>query len=412
MRRRGAPAAPATDRLPFLEGLRGLAALYVVLGHFWSMADPSRLAGRTSRAPEWLQSLMRPFDFGHLAVAAFIVISGFCLQLSLHANGTGRLVSLSGFFKRRARRILPPYYACLGLSLIVCVLVTQNQRGMPWALYLPVTWPNVLAHLFLIHNLSLDWMYKINGVLWSIALEAQLYLLFPLLVILRVTAGRFGLLAITSVVAAAIVLLVPGAPKLYPWYLALFSMGMVSAHFSYRPNLRLGTLPWLAVAVAWPAMVGCGYLCATESSLALRDACLGVAVACLIYAWTVRPKFLAARALSVRPLVALGGFSYSLYLMHHPIQQVVYVLRPAGVSGSLLELLYLLLVGLPIILGLTYGFSVWFEQPFISRRRPARETPTPRPTTVTSLPLRTFDRTAPTAVRAVVHGEGVEALGR
>jgi peptidoglycan/LPS O-acetylase OafA/YrhL len=403
MRRSAAKATPIGEKIPFLEGLRGLAALYVVFGHLCSMADPSRLAGRPSQAPIWLQSLMAPFAYGHLAVAAFIVISGFCLQLSLYHKGTGRINNIASFFRRRARRILPPYYACLGFSLIVAVLVTQHEKGYPWALYLPVTPANVVAHLFLVHNLSQEWMYKINGVLWSIGLECQLYLLFPFMVLLMRKIGRIGLIAVSSLVSVAIVLWVPGAPKLYPWYLALFTLGMMAAHFAYRPNLKIGPVPGVALLIGWPAMYFCYRACSAGAPLYACDSWLGLGLACLMYAWTVRPSFILSKVFSWRVLVKLGAFSYSLYLMHHPIQQVVYALRPAFVQDEVSSLAYLTIIGLPIILALSKWFSNMFEQPFVSRQGATPESSKPKPTTVLRLPLRTFRRKKKKVVRKVVH---------
>lgn len=403
MRRRAVKATPPVEKVPFLEGLRGLAALYVVLGHLCSMADPSHLAGKASEAPIWLQKAMAPFAYGHLAVAAFIVISGFCLQLSLFHNGTGRIPSLRTFFKRRARRILPAYYACLGFSIIVCILVTERTAGMPFEMYVPLTWANVLSHLFLVHNLSLDWMYKINGVLWSIGVECQLYLLFPILILLRARIGRLGVVALTGLASWVVIQTVPHAPKLYPWYLALFTLGIVSAHYSYRPHLKKGTHPYLALVLAWPALIVCCMACADNAPIYVRDAWLGLGIASLFYAWSVRPSFRLARAFSWPPLVALGGFSYSLYLMHHPVEQVVFVLRPWFIQGEGLALGYLLVVGLPVILASCYLFSHLFEQPFISRKRVPRETVAPKGNAPCQLPLRTYSEGSVRALRAVVH---------
>ena len=61
----------------------------------------------------------------------------------------------------------------------------------------------------------------------------------------------------------------------------------------------------------------------------------------------------------------LGLFSYSLYLMHHPIQQMLFLWRPAFVQSAPAILAYFIVVGLPVILLGTYGFYRLFEQPFI-----------------------------------------------
>lgn len=408
MRRRPAPPIPDTDRLPFLEGLRGIAALYVVLGHICSMADPSLLAGRVSRAPEWLQTVSGVFAYGHLAVAAFIVLSGFCLQLSLFVAGDGSIHHVGRFFFRRARRILPAYYACLAISLVVAYLVTQRLPGMPFALYLPLTAENIASHVLLIHNLSPEWMYKVNGVLWSIAIEVQLYIFFPLLVLLKRRLGAWTALTLACLAAATLYLAVPNAPKLYPWYLALFAFGMMAAQLAYRPNLLRGPRASLALGITVLAAVACGFAVREKMPLYLCDALLAVAVCGLIYAGAVAPDRLVIRPFALRPVVALGAFSYSLYLMHHPIQQVVYLAMPKSVVGEAGTFWYLLFVAVPLILAGTWLFSLAFEKPFLSSRKVAAEPTGGRCLVPLSLPLRAYHERDPRIVRAVIHAEVAE----
>src|SRR3954447_6743605 len=156
MRRRAGRRSSNTmhERLAFIEGLRGIAALYVVFTHFVSMADPSHLSGTVSAAQPWLQSIFHGFWYGHLAVAAFIVLSGYCLQTSLFGGKDGRIHNFGKFYARRAKRILPPYYATLILSVLVSIYITSKQPGMPFTQYVPVTQENVLAHVFMIHNFN------------------------------------------------------------------------------------------------------------------------------------------------------------------------------------------------------------------------------------------------------------------
>jgi len=385
MRRSPKSANTPASRLPFLEGLRGIAALYVVLGHICFLADPAKLLGRAEKAPQWLQDLMRPFQFGHLAVASFIVLSGFCLELALFARGDGSLTSVKKFFQRRARRILPAYYACLAFSIWVCLNVTAHQPDL--ARFLPVTRDNVLAHIFLVHNFSETSMYKINGVLWSIALEAQLYILFPLLVLSLANFGRRITLAATITIALLIINYVPRAPKLYPWFLPLFVLGMVAAHIAFQPKPKMRIQPF----AAWMTL-GIGFLIVRYTvnhgdPLPAGDAGIGIVVASLCFLLTTAKPGLLTKTFGWKPLASLGGFSYSLYLMHHPILQIVYANR--SVEGEWQILRYLMLTGLPIVLVSTYLFSLVFERPFISKHKPVSPVEEREPGWVPlSLPLR------------------------
>src|ERR1700683_757665 len=179
-----APANPVRPRvhLDFLDGLRGLAALYVMLHHAWLTVwtDPRTFpGGRTGLLTDWLA-------FGHLAVTVFIVLSGFCLAIPVvQSNGV-----LSGgpkrFFKKRARRILPPYYFSLTLSCILLLVAIGHPTHTVWDVALPMNphaWIKALAaHLLLVEDFVES--YMLNYVLWSVALEWQIYFLFPVLVIL------------------------------------------------------------------------------------------------------------------------------------------------------------------------------------------------------------------------------------
>jgi len=383
---RGSGGVPTSERLPFLEGIRGLLALYVVIGHLFTMADPAAFSGRLSSASEGMQAWGRFFGYGHLAVAGFILLSGYCLQIALYIGSGGRLVRVDRFYGRRARRILPAYYACLVISIAVALTITPQMPGMPFDVYLPVTPENVAAHFALVHNLRPDWMYKINGVLWSIAIEVQLYLLFPLIVALLHRFGRAGLLLGTFGASAAMLAWIPNAPKLYPWYLALFALGMAGASAVYRPSLR-GQAPvwvaWAGFAISVAAMV---WACVVNLEMPLRDLFAGSALISLIYALTRNPYGGLARALGWGPLYGLGSFSYSLYLMHHPIQQAWFLYRPEWTQTPEARLQYLAM-GLPAIFIGSWLFAGLFERPFVKGRS---ETAQERPEEFSpvSLPLR------------------------
>jgi peptidoglycan/LPS O-acetylase OafA/YrhL len=317
---------------------------------------------------------MQPFGYGHLAVAAFIVISGFCLQMSLFNGGNGDLTNPVRFFKRRALRILPPYYACLALSILVALFITPLGQGLPFSLYLPVTPDAIQSHVFMYHNFSPDWMYKINGVLWSIAIECQLYLLFPLLVWLLAKAGRPSTFLLACSISVSVLIAFPRSEKLYPWYLALFAMGMAGAHLAYKPPSWRGPNAFAALLVAGIAAFACYVGLNNRLIMPLCDALIGVALVGVLYAGTISKKLWLNKVLGCKPLVGLGAISYSLYLMHHPILQPLYLFRPAMAQDPLAATKYLLVFGLPIILGLCTAFWFVFERPFVSKRarRPDR----------------------------------------
>lgn len=146
-------AEPRGSRIAYLDGMRAVAAVYVVLFHATSML------GRGSTGLSKILQVL--FQFGHEAVAIFIVLSGYCLMLPVARGGLGKLpTSLGTFLARRAFRILPPYYAALGMSL--CLLwaipsLNAGGTGGMWDKTLPGLEPfTITTHLLLVHNILAD----------------------------------------------------------------------------------------------------------------------------------------------------------------------------------------------------------------------------------------------------------------
>ncbi len=118
-------ARPAA-RLHRLDGIRGVAALFVVLHHCWLLSFPGY---PSNTGPWWLGWLI----YGHFAVVVFIVLSGFSLAIAPSRSGW-QLRSVREFARRRAWRILPPYWAALAFSLAVAWwIVAQPDTDEPTA---------------------------------------------------------------------------------------------------------------------------------------------------------------------------------------------------------------------------------------------------------------------------------------
>ncbi len=360
--------------------MRAIAALYVVIGHICGIVDAKFLDTGKSIAMPWLQVLMRPFWYGHLAVAAFIVISGYSLQYGLYQRGDGRVYGLGKFYRRRALRILPAYYACLAFSYWVCQTVTiPHASSPPFDRYVPITPESLRAHIFLVHNWSVDWLYKINGVLWSIAIEAQLYILFPFLILIMQKRSPLTLLAVVIVPTVLIINYLPGAGKTYSWFAILFALGMLAAHWSYRPSLKIGPKARTGFFLCLVGAVITGKIVTYSLSqgkvydtptLISSDLTFGLSIATLLYAMTVAPGGWIEKFFSMKWFVRIGIFSYSLYLLHHPLIQMLYVNKPTWIAGSEATIGYLLVVGLPVILMVSWLFSLIFERPFVKSRLP------------------------------------------
>ena len=166
-----------------LDGLRGLCALYVLLFHCW--AYTFRGFPRY-RGPDWLSWL----GFGRLAVVFFLVLSGFSLAMSAARNGW-QLGDLGGYARRRARRILPAYWAALAFSLVIAwAVVRQPHSAEPTA-------ESVVVYTLLLQDLISA--PTPNGAFWSIGVEVLLYGLLPLLLVLCRRIGPAAMLAVVTV---------------------------------------------------------------------------------------------------------------------------------------------------------------------------------------------------------------------
>ena len=180
------PTPPgATNHLAYLDGLRALAALWVVMHHSWFwVAD--QLHGAVG-------DVLGFFIYGRLAVDLFIVLSGFCLTLPVLKNQMMLRGGVVEFLKRRAWRILPPYYCAMAFSLLLIALLIHQKTGTPWDRSLPITTRSVASHLVMLHD-AVGEDYSINGVFWSIAVEWRIYFFFPLLLLVW---RQFGALSAT-----------------------------------------------------------------------------------------------------------------------------------------------------------------------------------------------------------------------
>ncbi|MEV4456890.1 acyltransferase [Microbispora sp. NPDC049633] len=364
-------ATRAPARLPGLDGIRGVAALFVVLHHCWLLSFPGFPA---DTGPAWAGWLV----YGHLAVVMFIVLSGFSLAVSPARSGW-RLNGLRRFAYRRAWRILPPYWAALLFSLVVAwTLIPQPGQGSP-------TVKSVVVYGLLVQDLFGS--PSPNGAFWSIAVEAQLYVVFPLMLLVLRRAGAAVLLAVLTVVVALIGLLAPSVPavdlfmRLTPQFAVLFAIGAVAAgvaagmtaHGETHENASPwpSRLPWLALAAAAPVVLlivvrGPEW---TVDHYFWVDLAVGPAAGLLLASVAAgRPRLL-VRLLDTRALRRLGSFSYSLYLIHAPIVVVVnrMVLAPRLAPGVTMFLATLVLT-VPLTLLAAWLFASVFELPFQRHR--------------------------------------------
>jgi peptidoglycan/LPS O-acetylase OafA/YrhL len=346
-----------------LDGIRGLAALFVVVNHVFLRAFPGY---PVDRAPFWAGW----FIYGRFAVVVFIVLSGFSLALSPARHGW-RLDGVSRFARRRALRILPAYYAALAFSLAVAWLVVPPPgAGTPGA-------KSVVVNGLLLQNLI--GAPTPDRSFWSIAVEAQLYVVFPLLLLMVRRWGAILMVAIVTLVVVTVGIVGPHVARLdvfvvqsAPDLAALFALGVVTAGIVGAGGARR-SWPWAALALAAAAPVFA--LIAWQGSvwtldhLFWVDLALGPAVACLLAGLATGHPAPLVRLLDTRPIRNLGASSYSLYLTHGPIVVVVYDKLVAGrVRQGVPAFVVSLALVVPLTIVFARVFASVFEAPFRRRR--------------------------------------------
>jgi peptidoglycan/LPS O-acetylase OafA/YrhL len=360
------------SQLLFLDALRGVAALSVALYHCYAYSNSVDHRGLGGPVGKLL-------TMGQYGVPVFIVLSGFVLTLPVaRTEGLTLKGGVPAFIRRRAKRILPPYYAALVLftGLILLVPGLNHQSGTDWDSKIPVTAHAVLTHLLLIDNLG-GTKFKIDGPMWSVASEWQIYFLLPLLLIpiwrrMGVEAAAIAALLIGIVLQSVI-------PNAHPIYLGLFALGAVAASrianstgpLSQRWRAASALLLLMGVLLQLsPHNVGGHHIWAVEGILGAGVACgLVHLVSCHYYG--ARSTLLGI--LSRPRLVELGLFSYSIYLIHSPLVGWMNLATRHISMPGVVRFLLLVTAGLPIALLAARAFFLFVERRFLSGHQAAVE---------------------------------------
>ena len=311
-----ATAGQGPRYFPFVDGLRAIAIAAVVAYHL---------------DPRWLPG-------GFAGVDMFFVISGFVVSASVAEFDARNAWAFAGrFYARRVRRILPALLFCLACVAVLCVL------------FVPPAWLNegsARTGLFAMFGLAnFELAYSGNDYFsprvdfnpythtWSLGVEEQFYLLFPLLFLLWLRGGRWRKVSVAVFVVAGLASL-----GLAAWWHG--HGDQLRAFYLLPPRfwqLAAGVLLYQAFATGWLArlsrasrivlllasalLLGAGLVATRESHAPWPDGIASVAgtvglVAALLVAPAANP---AIRLLASKPMRNLGFLSYSLYLWHWPV---------------------------------------------------------------------------------------------
>jgi peptidoglycan/LPS O-acetylase OafA/YrhL len=269
------------------------------------------------------------------------------------------------FFRRRWTRIAPPFLWA-GLFCLPLLAFPALDIGK-WADVSTLDPYVIASHLLLFHNLIPTHATKIDYPMWSVGLEWQLYLLFPLMVLAFRRAGAAVTIGATLLVAAAIRLTyrqlpLPLGAALHdgPFsYLEIFAVGMAAAALAVQgrkllPNWVLGLMVLVGLAIV---RLGTGN--GLIHDLATASASFGALQLAL------DPAGIVARALNSPWLVRIGVFSYSIYLVHASLLHLSWFMLRRFDLGNDLNFALLVVIFLPLIVLASYYFHCVFERPFM-----------------------------------------------
>jgi len=334
---------------PDIDGLRAVAVLMVVAYHIGT----------------------RFVKGGFVGVDIFFVISGYLISKILMKELEQDRFSIAAFYVRRVRRIAPALIAVLVATTLVAyfTLLPSELKEYSWSLIAAVF--SVSNFFFWSQAGYFDALASSKPLLhtWSLAVEEQFYLFFPLLLAFVFRRGRRRVTPMVVTLAACSFVFSLWAVKFYPnlafyWPLARIWELMCGTCLAIGavPAIR-STMARNAASLAGFGLIACSgtlYTVATPfPGFAALAPCLGTA---LIIAAGTHGTALVNRLLSLRPVVFIGLISYSLYLWHWPV--IVFSAMGVGAEGLSLNLRKVLIAVVSIILGtLSWRFV---ERPFRS----------------------------------------------
>ncbi len=403
---------PSPVQIVALDGLRAFSVVWVTAYHVayatQFFIDPERFTAIETAG------VLLPITYGaHYAIDIFFVLSGFLIaQLLLTEKARYGGISLGRFYARRAMRLLPAYYpAMLFLYLVEpaqvrdAILDFRHLLGVDWQIDLGIQnfWANVLYF-----NNLLPWDRQYMGWSWTLAIEEQFYITFPLLLLFlfrrkwSLLPVFYAMLALAFVSRALVAMFVlPHSDVQNALFVKTHTrfgsivLGVICAyHYLGRTDdaARRRFTRWLGL---WPILAAVLIILWKRTGIALgireiviRSAhhyMVGSMVAWIVMLVVAKEKGwfarLVSRVLSNRVLFVVGQVSYSTYLLHLTIIGLVYryvhehhpfgLAVPTTTTGVLWWCLPIVVISclaaVPMYLFVEHPFmvlrNIWFRRP-------------------------------------------------
>jgi peptidoglycan/LPS O-acetylase OafA/YrhL len=376
------PILLGTTRLRGIDALRGAAALGVVFFHAVEQG-PKVLPNNLFQYP--IRLVQFGSSFGYIGVFLFFVISGFCIHLQwarAKAAGTEPEIRFGSFWKRRIRRLYPPYL----IALLLFLLLSAGTTGLNLTHFFVY---DIGMHLLMLHNLDPNTCYTINGVFWTLAIEEQLYLAYFLLLFLRVRWGwgttlticllaRLGWMVLGHVVWVRTGFRIP-VPESAPAHWFSWALGATGVEVMFglirlrgwSRDLRLATLLIVTASALSSYLPVISRTWLHNSSWFLIHPLWGLGFFIVVnrvvlaeQSWLRHAKLPSLISL----FATLGIFSYSIYLTH----ELVIMQSWRWTNPGWLQLANVFVVIVPATIIFAWIFFWFCEKPFmisVSRNR-------------------------------------------
>ena len=353
-----------------LDGVRGVAVLLVFISHFHWILSPDPFL---TKVTPW-HFINRTFEAGFMGVDIFFVLSGFLItSLLLKERSHNQLGMLSRFYKRRALRLLPALYALLIVSFFV-----SRWENFPRDIQWRTTWHALLY----LNNWNIVWNFgkaqNDLGHLWSLGIEEQFYLIWPLTILLLVKLKVPSKMLIPLILFASLVVMVHRTSLwndgtswiiLYIRTDTRLDSLLIGAMFAYVyrhfqvPSKILNP----AATLSFLGLVYIKYVLDKSPFIFEMGWTIIALFAGFIILSVAEGVFFIQKVFTWRPLTMIGKVSYGLYLWHMPI----FLLFGRHVTSGSRPLR--LLIG--IILASAVTSLSWFfiEKPFLNLKDPRHE---------------------------------------
>jgi peptidoglycan/LPS O-acetylase OafA/YrhL len=339
---------------------RAIAALGVFYYHLQMGSLLSRYTG--------IKILELTDYFGYAyAVPLFFLISGYCIHLAnIKHLKKSAVLPLKEYYRRRFLRIYPAYF----LALIISIAIEAATHYSP-----PVSKDDVLVHLFMLQGFSVAHFNGINIVLWTVAIEFAFYIVYPVFYALRLKlsltkamlfAGVTSVISITFFSIPNHINLVERYFFLNLWFAWCCGAWLADKYSFNKADLKK-PLYKAAYALILAAFIALMFVTYPHFIIIKYQVNILVWAAPLILLLDAEAWLAKHKSGFLKPLIAIGLSSYSLYLFHEPFislknflvhRYIPAALQPAGV-----------IIGIVLIPAITWLTYICFEKPFISAIR-------------------------------------------